>query len=381
MTPSWFSFLFLACTPVGTSDTGGTGTGTTTGTATDAVFVSASAAGSSPTEIDLQGEVTGQGRACLSAGTRQSCATVSGAFTLYLAGLSPDTAYDLSLTLGGVAVWTGSASTLVSQGAFTVLFDRDHGEQEGNADWVIDDDHPDPEPSSPGSETAWNGAYSSFGYDLWSTGRYTVTSTSGELSQDALSGVDVLVLPEPNTPLSAAEQAAVVAFVAAGGGLFYISDHDGADRDGDGYTAVDIGQSLLLAVGCLTTIDATDVDQYQADNINPDAGDPVVGGPFGSVAELGFFAAATLSVTGDSSTASSAVVGLVWRNGYDQDTIGLLAARERVGTGRVVIIGDSSPADDGTAAYGNQVYDSWHDQDNAAFFLNATAWLAGDPGS
>ncbi|RMG19538.1 MAG: hypothetical protein D6729_04970, partial [Deltaproteobacteria bacterium] len=50
-----------------------------------------------------------------------------------------------------------------------------------------------------------------------------------------------------------------------------------------------------------------------------------------------------------------------------------------VGQGRVVIYGDSSAGSDGT---GGSVSDgdAWHDpsQQNAAFFLNAVSWLAGE---
>ena len=54
-----------------------------------------------------------------------------------------------------------------------------------------------------------------------------------------------------------------------------------------------------------------------------------------------------------------------------------MAASSTFGAGRVVIIGDSSPADDGTGSPGNTVYNGWNENvSHARLHLNASLWLA-----
>jgi len=57
----------------------------------------------------------------------------------------------------------------------------------------------------------------------------------------------------------------------------------------------------------------------------------------------------------------------------------VMFATAEYGRGRVAAIGDSSPADDGTARPGNQhIYDGWREAgcNNRVIFLNASLWLA-----
>ena len=49
-----------------------------------------------------------------------------------------------------------------------------------------------------------------------------------------------------------------------------------------------------------------------------------------------------------------------------------------LGEGRVVVIGDSAGADDGTGWPQDNLFDGWSDHDNAAFYLNGVSWLAGE---
>ncbi|MFJ3897385.1 MULTISPECIES: hydrolase [unclassified Streptomyces] len=269
-----------------------------------------------------------------------------------------------------------------------VLFDDGHAEEAGNADWIISTSKPDPlaQDSSPSAETDWTGALSSWGVALQKTGSYSLkTATSaltyGGSSTTDLSNFDTLVLPEPNTLFTTAEKTAIMTFVKNGGGLFMISDHTGADRNNDGYDAVEILNDLMTN----NSVDSTDPFGFSIDTLDISSGypaaisdstDPVLHGSFGTV---------TKSLIADGTTATlkpadnSAVKGLVYRSGYSGNT-GAFFATSTFGSGRVAFWGDSSPIDDGTGQSGNTLYDGWNDTGatNAALALNATAWLAGE---
>ncbi|MFD8417796.1 hydrolase [Streptomyces sp. NPDC059668] len=270
-----------------------------------------------------------------------------------------------------------------------VLFDNGHAETAGNADWVISTSQPDPlgQDSSPSSETDWTGALSSWGVALQKTGAYSLKTLpsgsslayGGSAATD-LSKFDELVLPEPNTLFTTAEKTAIMTFVKNGGGLFMVSDHTGADRNNDGYDAVEIFNDLMTN----NSVDSTDPFGFSIDTLDvasgypaaiSDSTDPVLHGSFGNV---------TKSLIADGTTATlkpsdnSAVKGLVYRSGYSGNT-GAFFATSTFGSGKVAFWGDSSPIDDGTGSSGNTLYDGWNDTGatNAALALNATAWLAG----
>jgi hypothetical protein len=171
--------------------------------------------------------------------------------------------------------------------------------------------------------------------------------------------------------------------VQNGGGLFLISDHNGSDRNNDGYDSPKVINDLLTDNG----VDNSDpfgfsVDSLDISSDNPkaisDSSDPVLHGPFGTV---------TGSIMADGTTFTLKpgdnpdVKGLLYRTGYSGDT-GAFFVTSTFGSGRVAIWGDSSPVDDGTGQSGNTLYDGWNDPGgtDAALALNATAWLAGDGG-
>lgn len=52
-------------------------------------------------------------------------------------------------------------------------------------------------------------------------------------------------------------------------------------------------------------------------------------------------------------------------------------ATSHFGNGRIILITDSSPADDSTGNSGNTLYDGWNEGDDRLFFLNGTVWLTG----
>ncbi|MEU6666763.1 hydrolase [Streptomyces sp. NPDC046727] len=306
-------------------------------------------------------------------------------FTTALAGFG--------LLLTGAAVQLGTGTPAHAATTHRILFDNAHAETAGNADWIISTSQPDPlgQDSSPSAETDWTGALSSWGVALQKTGGYSQKTlpsgaglSYGGTSTTDLSNFDTLVLPEPNTPFTSAEKTAIMNFVKNGGGLFMISDHTGADRNNDGYDAVEIFNDLMTN----NSVDSTDPFGFSIDSLSissdhpsaiSDSTDPVLHGSFGTVSK-------SLIASGTTATLKPAdnpsVKGLLYRTGYSGNT-GAFFATSTFGSGRVAFWGDSSPVDDGTGQSGNTLYDGWNDSGatNAALALNATEWLAGASGS
>lgn len=280
-------------------------------------------------------------------------------------------------------------------GPIRVMFDNTKSETAGNADWIIDDDAPLPQPTAPTKETDWTGALSSWGFALYQKGGYTVQTLppSGQITfgdatnpQD-LSRVDVFVLCEPNRPFSNREKYALLRFVASGGGLFLIADHSGADRDGDGWDAREVLNDFFQNSGWGTNpfgllIDANSIEEvttsFASDLSQPDTA-ALLNGPFGQVTGFSYHAGATLSVD---PTANPSARALAWRNGSPQGNASAMLAITRLGNGRVALVGDSSPADDGTGTPGDDLYNGWGEAGvtDDRVFLNATAWLGASGG-
>lgn len=272
-----------------------------------------------------------------------------------------------------------------------VLFDDTKAETAGNADWIVGTAMPDPtvQNANPTTETSWTGAISAWGVALQRTGGYGLrtlppgnTISYGGGGALDLANFDEFVMPEPNSPLSTSEKAAIMHFIQNGGGFFLIVDHTGSDRNNDGWDSVRIANDLLTNNGVDNTdpfgfsIDAVDISSENA--VAGSAGtNPVLAGAFGTV---------TGSIIRDGSTQTlhpadnPAVKGLVWRPSANQSgTTGAFFSTSTFGAGRVAVWGDSSPIDDGTGQSGNTLFDGWDDPagTDAALALNATAWLAG----
>jgi hypothetical protein len=277
-------------------------------------------------------------------------------------------------------------------GPYRVLFDGSHGEMAGNADWVIGASMPDPrgENPAPDDESDWTGAISAWGVALQRTGRYRLMTLprDGRIAYGDgagpldLANFDVFVVPEPNVRFTAAEKTAIVTFVKNGGGLFMIADHDGSDRNRDGYDSPRIWNDLMRDNGVADnsfgfSFDIRDIGRDDPRGIPAGAAnDPIIRGPFGTVKG---------SIIRDGTTATldpranPDVHGLLYRSGAEVGgTSGVFFLAGTYGQGRVAAWGDSSPVDDGTGATHDQLYDGWNDAggSNAALALNATEWLA-----
>ncbi len=273
-----------------------------------------------------------------------------------------------------------------------VLFDQTLDETAAggaNSDWVVDAWGRFPAPSNPRGPSEWAGALSSFAYDLYATGDYLIESLpswNGRLSyrdqsnpQD-LSLYDVLVVCEPSRRLSAADKSAIIRFVQAGGGLLAVANHDGADRDANGYSAPRAFNDLfddnpLAADPFGFRFDAIDVEIGTPLTRIPNPTHPVIGGPFGTVSRIGLYQGCTAHLT-----TGSGGTGLIQLDNASDERSALVAGAVEVGPGRVVFVTDSALAGDGSDSHGTLQpnHDSWHDPalHHRALFLNAVAWLA-----
>ncbi len=285
-----------------------------------------------------------------------------------------------------------TALTLTSTTPKKFLFDAKKAETAGNADWVIDEDNSIPQRiatplqstvTASTAETYWTGALSSWGIALAkqghtvetlpSTGSITYGSTTNE--QD-LSMYDVYVVDEPNIRYTAAEKVAIINFVKNGGGLFMISDHTVSDRNNDGWDSPAIWNDLMTNNTVLNNpfgfkVDLTNISQTSY-NVTTVA-NTIINGSQGVVSGIIFNNGATATLT-----SGSAAKGLIWKTGTTQSLTNLLAAYSTYGTGRVMLVCDSSPADDGTGAVGNTLYPGWTDLsgNHSRLHLNASLWLA-----
>jgi hypothetical protein len=271
---------------------------------------------------------------------------------------------------------------------YHVLFDDAHAETAGNADWIISKSMPDPlqENPNPQVETDWTGGISSWGVALQKTGRYSLmTNTSPLTYGDSTNTLDLshfnaLILPEPNTLFTTSEKTAILSFVKNGGGLFMVADHNGSDRNNDGYDSLHIFNDLMNNGGAGNDVfgiqfDVVDIAKDYPGNDTANA-DPILQGPFGTATTSLINAGTTETInTNDNPN----VRGVIYITGASNTgNTGVFFARSQYGSGRVIAVGDSSAIDDGTCESGNKCYDGWGDPkaQNGILFPNGTEWLA-----
>ncbi|MDB5233231.1 MAG: hypothetical protein JWR44_224, partial [Hymenobacter sp.] len=191
-----------------------------------------------------------------------------------------------------------------------------------------------------------------------------------------LANYAVFVVDEPNTLFTAAEKTAIVNYVKNGGGLFMISDHDVSDRNNDGKDSPAIWNDLMTNNSVQAnpfgySINLTNISETSS-NVLAASTNPILNGTQGNVTQLKFSNGATLT-----KTAGSQAQPLIWQSTAAQGNTNIMCLSSTYGTGRVVCITDSSPADDGTGSPGNTVYPGWTEiASHAKLHLNASLWLA-----
>lgn len=301
----------------------------------------------------------------------------------------------------------------LSTGVFAArwVFDASCIPMAGNhADWVLDapeasgnqsmpSRYPEPDQCDIGAATTedfWHGGYSAWGVELVKAGNWVETIvrndtlTYGDCSNDQdLSFFDVLVIPEPQLQYSQAEIDAIVNFVYDGGGLFLIGNHCGSDRNNTGDDSSTIFQQMDTAghfgiefetyEGCLDDprppeCEACSWNDIRNTNFTSDPADPFLHGPHGEVEAIKFNEATALILHPEN---NSAVKGHAWRDDGPQGDVDVTVASALFGDGRVVAIGDSAPADDGTGDEDDFLHDSWDypSSENDILFMNISHWL------
>jgi len=298
---------------------------------------------------------------------------------------------------------------ITTQAQIKVLFDATKAETANNADWIIDADNfnlkynpnpviggnesnpqrfPTPDQATVTATTTedyWTGGNSAWGIELVQYGYQVETLPyNGQITyldssnpQD-LSHYDVFIITEPNILFTSDEQTAILNFVYNGGGLFVTSDHDNSDRNGDGVDSVDVWNDLFQnnsmqtdPFGFLFNYENFSETTYHIANLS---GNPILHGFFGDVTALEFHNGTSINLF---PIDNPSVTGLIFRQG----TQDVLFASAEYGQGRVVAIGDSSPADDGTGDAHDHLYNGWYAEGNGShrkLMLNATLWLAQD---
>lgn len=158
-----------------------------------------------------------------------------------------------------------------------------------------------------------------------------------------------------------------------------ISDHEGADRDNDGWDAYAIWRDFLQnnsvqnnPFGMIFDVEDYINDYYGYVANSPN--DPLLHGAAGNVSNMEFHGSTAMSIN---TTDNPTVIGAVFQSGYSNTgTTHVMVAYAEYGEGRVVGLVDSSPPDDGSGQSGNDLYDGWNEKDNGTLITNATLWLA-----
>lgn len=240
-------------------------------------------------------------------------------------------------------------STL-SVDAARVLFDDAHAQTAGNADWI---------PSGAYSEMTNMLIKNGFEVDILSE-----AAPDGKFSSEVLSNYEAVILPEPNDPYCEQEQKALIQFVKEGGGAFIIGDHANADRNRNGWDAVLIFNEFVQEFGFEFTGD----DFYEAPVSGKRNSDhPVMFG----VRNVGCWAGSSITVI---ETPGIKIDSLL----YSRTTELPYIVATEVGKGRVVVIGDSAPFDDGVGSgEQNNLHDSYDSfmYSHPQFAYNTMQWL------
>lgn len=278
-----------------------------------------------------------------------------------------------------------------------VLFDHAHGQSAGSdGNWRIDDNFPLPLPANPASESAWSGQLSSWAFELYQAG-HTVKSNTTPFDATLLAGVDLVIIDEPQNPFSQAEIAALAAWVRAGGSLFVIGNHNGSDRDADGWDSPSIfggysvphisepvGSDVETFCGAKFGLHFHVKDEGNNGitgtfaNVDTDPANPIINGPFGHVSAVIYHVGNVMSLWPTANPDLTNVAGHIWKDGDTGNPDVNIAAWSRYGQGKVMGFGDSSSCADGTDSEPHA--NNWTEagSNNREFFLNATWWLLAD---
>ncbi len=275
-----------------------------------------------------------------------------------------------------------------------VLFDHAHGQDAGTeGNWRVDDNYPYPLPATPSSESDWIGQLSSWAFELYTAG-HTIKSNTTPLDAAALLGVDLVIIVEPQNPFAPEEIDALAAFVRDGGSLFVVANHNGSDRDADGWDSpsifggyaiphisVPVGDDVETFCGARFGLHFHVKDEGDNSitgtfaNVDTDPSNPLINGPFGHVSAVIYHVGDVMALWPTANPDLTSVAGHIWKDGETGNPDVNIAAWSRYGEGKVVGYGDSSSCADGTDSEPHA--SNWTEigSNNREFFLNATWWL------
>ncbi|MBC7448614.1 MAG: hydrolase [Hymenobacteraceae bacterium] len=340
---------------------------------------------------------TNSGSTFTKVGATQTASSATLQTAIFTVNQTGTVRFELRKTTGGTArlnfddvnttAYSGTPPPPVGGKKF--LFDASHTEMAGNADWVPDVNSGIasryPTPAATGitattSESYWTGAVSAWAVALAKLGNSVETLPAGTAisygntaNPQDLANYSVFIVDEPNTRFTTTEKTAILQFVQAGGGLFMIADHNQSDRNSDGWDAPNIWNDLMTtnAVQANPFGLSFTLNSIAETSSNVKSGvNPVLNGSQGIVSQLKYSAGATMTTSGTAQP-------LIWRGSSTQGASNVMCATATFGSGRVVAIGDSSPADDGTGSPGNTLYFGWTElASHSRLHLNASLWLA-----
>ncbi|SHE96933.1 hypothetical protein SAMN02745164_01512 [Marinitoga hydrogenitolerans DSM 16785] len=249
-----------------------------------------------------------------------------------------------------------------------ILFDNAHSQTAGNADWTI------------------RGGFSDFADDLknrganvneWGNDEYGSNQRDDDspITYEVISKYKVYVIPEPNIPFTKDEQNAIIKYIKNGGSVFFIADHIVADRNNDGWDAVEIFNGFLKEKHIIETKEIYSDDfvgrlgfrfrekQYSESPIVKIKEHEITKG----IKETGAWAGTSEYIIDNEN-----ISGIIY---YSKETWGAYVISGRYGSGKFVAIGDSSPIDDGTGTSGDKLYDGYYYGDNRELMINIIKWL------
>ena len=273
-------------------------------------------------------------------------------------------------------------------GKVRILFDNAHHQIAGAVDWIVDITGRHPFPSMPKNENEWHGSLSAFAFDLIQSSKYVLETlpqnrslSYGNASEiQDLANYRILVLTEPSSSFSDTEVKAIYDFVMNGGGLLFVGNHEGADRDGNGVDSVIAMNSLLSRLPGASSETNNPFGFYvlpgaygnntQSAVVAGAENHPIIQGSHGTVEHTGMYSSAGFDMI-DATIVQSL---LAEKQGTEP-----FAIAAQIGKGRIVAVGDSAIIGDGTNFLGLTLNteNGYIDENlqNRAFFLNAIDWL------
>ncbi|SHE39213.1 ABC-type uncharacterized transport system [Marinitoga hydrogenitolerans DSM 16785] len=217
-----------------------------------------------------------------------------------------------------------------------VLFDNNHGQTAGNADWVI------------------NGGYSDFADAAKNLG-LKVEEIKEDFNENILNMYKTLIIPEPNKPFKDFEVSAILNFVKNGGSLFIIADHGNSDRNGNGWDSPKIFNTFVENFGFKFAGD--DLEEAPLAHVY---NHEITKG----IKKIGVWNGSSIKILNDK-------VKVLIANSEDKPYMIVTT----YGKGKVVAIGDSSPFDDGTGDTGDLLHNGWQWGDDAQLAINVIKYL------